>query len=103
MIAHSASSRSGRLFAYVFFIIIGVSLACSVSGAPQATLNVLLQTPTAAPVASAPPTALLPSGAAFSRPIDPGVHDLLDMVQSDRLMVAVGTLADFRSRHVLSR
>ncbi len=36
-------------------------------------------------------------------PIDRGIYALLDLVQSDRLMVTVGTLADMHSRHVFSK
>ncbi|MBX3083215.1 MAG: M20/M25/M40 family metallo-hydrolase [Anaerolineae bacterium] len=66
------------------------------------TLQVSVVTPTPAELSPVPPTRELPTEAALSRPFDPSVSDLLNDVQSDRLMYAVFTLASFNTRHVLS-
>ncbi|MEP7285443.1 MAG: M20/M25/M40 family metallo-hydrolase [Chloroflexota bacterium] len=86
-------------------MIVCLLLSCAgFSSVSPPTLQV--QPPTATYVAAAPitPTPSLPAGAAvLNDTVDPTINDLLDLVQSDRLMVAVGALADMHSRHVLSK
>jgi hypothetical protein len=82
-------------------ILVFLLLACDISAAPPATLQV--QFPTATASRAVTPTAIIPLGVATSWPVDPAVQGLLDRVQSDRLMITVGTLVDMRTRHVLSR
>ncbi len=48
-------------------------------------------------------TPSIPTGATNNLPTDPAVNDLMNAVQSDRLMVTVGTLVDMHTRHVLSK
>ena len=82
-------------------LLIGLS-ACGLYNAPvPATLdtrppatNTPLPTPTSA--------RNLPDNATSAHPVNPQVSALLDKVQSDRLMQTVSTLADMRTRHVLS-
>jgi len=81
-----------------------VLLACSISaGVPPATLQVNPPTITALALGAPWSTPTLATSATLARPNDPEINALLDQVQSDRLMLAVGTLADLRSRHVLSK
>ncbi len=100
---------SRRLLSSLILLALVLLPACNFAAVPPPTLQVQYPTPTITspfrvsptPVASA---ASLPPGAlAGSRPGDPGVYSLLDLVQSDQLMVVVGTLADMQTRHVLSR
>ncbi len=77
--------------------------ACSFAALPPPTLRVQLSTPTVAPPAIVPVATFPPGALAGSRPVDPQVAGLLDQVQSDRLMYAIGSLADMFTRHVLSQ
>jgi Peptidase family M28 len=79
------------------------ALACGLSTPPPPTLQ--FQPPTATSTEIIPETATpaIPTGATDNLPIDPGITDMLNAVQSDRLMVTVGTLADMHTRHVLSK
>src|SRR5512140_1173356 len=87
-----------RLCIYLFTLIVLVS--CDMSAPLPATLQV--QAPTPLPTPTLPPTALIPAGVATAPPTDSSVRALLDSVQSDRLMITVGTLVDQRTRYVLS-
>ncbi len=87
----------------VLLLIAFLVAGCNFGSPPPATLQVQFPTLAASAPGTRPPTASLPDGAGSSRPIDPGIRDILDSVQSDRLMVAVGTLVDMQTRHVLSK
>jgi hypothetical protein len=94
-----------RLFSPLWwFLSMAAALACNVSlfmrDAPP-TLQVRVTTPTPAPLTPLPtPT---PSALATdtSTPV-PALRDMLNDVQSDRLMLAVHSLASVGTRHVLS-
>jgi hypothetical protein len=88
-----------------WLLLMAAALACNVSAfmsEPPPTLQVSVLTPTPAELSPVPPTRELPTEAAESRPFDPSVPELLNEVQTDRLMYAVYTLASFNTRHVLS-
>src|SRR5579859_7315499 len=84
-------------------LMLTLSLACGyASSLPPPTLKVQEPTATFTDPAKVLPTPSLPAGAVVDRPVDPAMRDLLTAVQSDQLMVAVGTLAAMHTRHVLS-
>jgi hypothetical protein len=95
-----------RLFSPLWWLLVtAVVLACNVSALMSnspPTLQVSVFTPTPVLLSPVPPTRELPTEVAASRPLDPSVKDLLNEVQSDRLMYAIYTLASFNTRHVLS-
>lgn len=82
------------------WVLILAALACSGAGESPPTLQVNVFTST--PVITPTVAALLPTGATITRPIAAQVRTLLDQIQSDRLMFAVASLADMKTRHVLS-
>jgi hypothetical protein len=79
-----------------------LAAACDYAADPPATLQVRVSTPipTSPPVIQ--PTPTTPVGLGLKRPVDPSVSALLDQVQNDRLMFAVGSLVGMETRHVLS-
>lgn len=79
-----------------------LSLACGYASSLPPTLQVQEPSATFTDPAKVRPTPSLPAGAVADRLVNPSMHDLLNQVQSDKLMVAVGTLADMHTRHVLS-
>ncbi len=96
-------SRRSRLLSGLVALL--VTAACGFSNfaaEPPATLQVRLAT--VPPTATMPPnlTPTPPTGVVPNRPVDPAVGEMLAQVQSDRLMVTVGTLSGMFSRHVLS-
>jgi hypothetical protein len=96
-------SRRSRLLSGLVALL--VTAACGFSNfaaEPPATLQVQLAT--VPPTATMPPnlTPTPPTGVVPNRPVDPAVGKMLAQVQSDRLMVTVGTLSGMFSRHVLS-
>jgi hypothetical protein len=97
--------RSVRAVVGWLFLLLGnLILACGNTGTPRATLQVLQPTATSTSRSvSITPTSVLPSGAQTTLTTDPAIIALLDQVQSDRLMVVVGSLADMGSRHVASK
>src|SRR5260221_6315435 len=98
----SQSFVSERLRSYLVPIVLLAGMACGF-GAPPPTLQ--YQPPTVTPTEVHPdtPTPSIPTGATNNLPTDPAVNDLMNAVQSDRLMVTVGTLVDMHTRHVLSK
>src|SRR5712692_3880413 len=101
--APSLSRGWRRLCCCLVPLMLTLSLACGyASSLPPPTLKVQEPTATFTDPAKVLPTPSLPAGAIVDRPVDPAMRDLLNSVQSDQLMVSVGTLADMHTRHVLS-
>src|SRR5260221_7612488 len=76
---------------FCLVVFIGLSLACSSGSAPPATLSVQQPTITTMPNAPSTPTPTLPAGGILSHQLDQDTRALLDQVESDRLMVSIGT------------
>src|SRR5579859_7765114 len=91
-----------RLWLLPFAVMLAM-LACESSSPPPPTLEV--QQPTSTPTQPIPitPTPSMPAEAVLSVPADPDLQAMLAQVESDRLMVSVGSLVDMHTRHVLSK
>jgi hypothetical protein len=85
---------------FVFMLL--MTAACNYATDPPATLQVRISTPIPTPSPVIQPTATTPVGLGLKRPVDPSVSALLNEVQNDRLMFAVGSLVRMETRHVLS-
>ncbi len=95
--------RVRSVLCWVLFLLFSLALACGASSTPatlQAQLSATTLSASGVPVTL---TSAIPTGATTHVFTNPGIKPLLDQVQSDRLMVVVGSLADMGSRHVLSK
>jgi len=96
--------RTGRFLALRAARLIGLSAlaictSCNVGDSPPPTLSVSASTPS-----SGAPVLIQPSPTPLNNtlPSDPEVNHLLDLIDSDRLLIPVDELSSMVTRHVLS-
>jgi hypothetical protein len=86
----------------VWLAAIMFGVGCGFASTTPPTLKPQSSTPTAIPLVAPSTTPTIPSGGIVGRPSDPALMDILDLVQSDSLMLTVDSLVGMGSRHVLS-